>query len=607
MGRIVGIDLGTTNSLVAYITEGIPKVIPGTDGGIVPSVVSFVKEVPVVGLPAKTHLVIQADRTVYSIKRFMGKGLEDISEEDRPFIPFRLSEGVRGILQIQIGEKFYTPSEISAFVLMELKKRAEAYFNEEITQAVITVPAYFNDAQRQATKDAGKMAGLEVLRIVNEPTAASLAYGLQKNKEGIIAVYDLGGGTFDISILKIKEGIFEVLATNGNTHLGGDDIDQRLSRVILQEIAEKHHQNLEQDPEGLQILRLTVERAKCELSFQDHAVIELSLKGGESYRREITRPEFDGLIRDIVERTIPSCKQAMTDAGLSSDQIDEVVLVGGSTRVPLVRQTVESLFGKMPHSELNPDEVVAMGAAIQADILSGGISNMLLLDVTPLSLGIETMGGVVSKLIHRNSTIPTSAKEQFTTAVEGQRSVAIHVLQGERELAKDCRSLARFDLKDIDPMPAGIPKIELTFLIDANGILNVTAKELRTDKLQSIEVKPSYGLTDSEVERMIEDSFKHAKADMEERLLIEARTEAEEVIHHAEKIIAEGAQLVSLGEIGEIKKSLQGVKQKVKENDRHAIQEALERLDHSARNLSEVLMNQAVQSAIKDKKISEFK
>jgi molecular chaperone DnaK len=607
MGRVVGIDLGTTNSLVAYVEKGTPKVISGADGGIVPSVVSFLEENVTVGHPAKLHLITRADRTIYSIKRFMGKGLEDIRPEDRPFIPFRLSEGQNKVIRIQVGEKYYTPPEISAFILMELKERAEAYFKEEITQAVITVPAYFNDAQRQATKDAGKIAGLEVLRIVNEPTAASLAYGLQKKKEGIIAVYDLGGGTFDISILKIREGVFEVLSTNGDTHLGGDDIDRRLSEILLKEIADAEGLDLLRNPEALQNLRLTVERAKCMLSSEEKVDIELPLTEGRTYRRELTRPEFEGWVEEIVHRTVEPCRQALADAGLSPDQVNEVVLVGGSTRIPLVRRTVEALFGKSPHSELDPDEVVAIGAAIQADILAGGISDMLLLDVTPLSLGIETMGGVVSKLIHRNSTIPTSAKEQFTTAVDGQRSVAIQVLQGERELAKDCRSLARFDLTGIDPMPAGIPKIEVTFLIDANGILNVTANELRTGKVQSIEVKPSYGLTDAEVERMIEDSFRHAKADMEERLLIEARTEAESVIHHADKVIVQGAHLVGAEELDVIKGNLDSLKERIKGEDRHAIREALEKLDQSAARLTESLMNEAVKDALKAKKLSELK
>jgi len=604
MARIVGIDLGTTNSLIAYMEGSTPRVISGAAGGLVPSVVSFGPEGPVVGAEAKSHLITRADRTIYSIKRFMGKALEDVAPEDRAFIPFRLLEGPRGVIQVQVGGKLYTPAEISAFILIELKKRAEDYFKEEVSKAVITVPAYFNDAQRQATKDAGKMAGLDVLRILNEPTAASLAYGLQRKKEGIVAVYDFGGGTFDISILKIKEGIFEVLSTNGDTHLGGDDIDQRISTLLLGEMAQKHP--IELRPEERQRLRLCVEQAKCELSSVDRAAFTLPLEGGGSFSREITRSELEGMIREIVDRTVGPCKEALADAGLSPRQVDEVVLVGGSTRIPLVRRRVEELFGKEPHSEMNPDEVVALGAAVQADILAGGISDMLLLDVTPLSLGIETMGGVVSKLIHRNSTIPTSAKEQFTTGVEGQSSVMIHVVQGERELAKDCRSLARFHLTGIDPMPAGIPKIEVNFLIDANGILNVSARELRTGKVQSIEVKPSYGLTDSEVEKMLEDSFKNARADMEQRLLIEARTEAQSVISHAEKIVIEGAHLVTQEELSEIKENLGELKVRVDTEDRHAIREALERLDRSAIGLSTALMNQAVESSLKRKKVSDL-
>ncbi len=618
-GRVVGIDLGTTNSLVAYMQGDAPVVIPGVDGAnLVPSVVAL-DPIPAgggrptvtVGNTARKALIETPERVIYSVKRLMGRGLEEIQDELKLF-PFRLAEDVETgeVPRIRLGEMKFTPPEISAYILRQLKRNAERYFGAPVTQAVITVPAYFNDAQRQATKDAGRMAGLEVLRLVNEPTAAALAYGLDRAKVGTIAVYDLGGGTFDISILKLRDGIFEVQSTNGDTHLGGDDIDNLLLAIALDEIHAEHGVDLRSHPGAVQALRKAAIDAKVQLSTEPAAHFDIELPNGDRYQREISRAVFELLIEPVLDRTAGPCKQALADAGLTPEQIDEVVLVGGSTRIPAVRQLVDDLFhltarGKKPHIELNPDEVVALGAAVQADILAGAsktTEKMLLLDVTPLSLGIEALGGTVARIIQRNSTIPASATEHFTTGVDGQTNVAIHVVQGERELAADCRSLARFDLKGIPPMSAGLPRIEVRFLIDADGILKVTAREQRSGQAAKIEVKPTYGLTDEQVESMILDSFDHAEEDFARRLLIEARNEAETILSAVERAPLSPAWMQLTGEeqsaIIAARDRLAVIKQGT---DLAAIRDATLALDQATRRFAELMMEAAVATAIRGK------
>jgi molecular chaperone DnaK len=612
MGRIVGIDLGTTNSLVAYwdTQSGQPKCIAGPYGAtLCPSVVSLDPDGNIiVGEPARRRLLTQPERTIYSVKRLMGRGPADIQDELKLF-PFRIDPSSKNVIRVKLGDKVFTPPEISAFILRELKNWAEAYFGDTVDRAVITVPAYFNDAQRQATKDAGKIAGLEVLRLVNEPTAAALAYGLHEKQRGKVAVYDLGGGTFDISILKListSDGdIFQVLSTNGDTHLGGDDIDNLLQAFVHELILQ--HDEIDFSPHGelAQELRKALIDVKHRLSESETATLRFPLPNGNIFTHEFTRGALDALIRPVVDRTMGPVKQALADAQLKPTDMDEVVLVGGATRTPLIRRTVQEFFGRKPHIELNPDEVVALGAAVQANILDRGVKTMLLLDVTPLSLGIETYGGAVAKIIPRNSTIPASAQELYTTGVDNQTGIEIHVLQGERELAKDCRSLARFTLK-VPPAPAGLPRIEVKFLIDANGILQVGAKDLRNGQHHSIEVQPSYGINDSEIERMLEESIEYAEQDFAERQLIEARTESESILSATAKALVNPQSAgLSAEERAKIEAGVDALRESVAGNDYKLIRKRIDEVNHATERLAELLMNSAVSTALEGRKLAE--
>ncbi len=612
MGRIVGIDLGTTNSLVAYTDSqtGQPECIPGPYGStLCPSVVSIDPDGSViVGEAAKRRLLTQPDRSIYSVKRLMGRGPADIQDELKLF-PFRIDAESKNVIRVKLGDRIFTPPEISAFILRELKSWAEAHFGEPVDRAVITVPAYFNDAQRQATKDAGRIAGLEVLRLVNEPTAAALAYGLHEKQRGCVAVYDLGGGTFDVSVLKListAEGdIFQVLSTNGDTHLGGDDIDNLLQSFVHEQILQ--HDQLDFSPHGelAQELRKALIQLKHNLSEKESATLRFALPNWKTFTHEFTRGAFDALTRPIVDRTMGPVKQALRDAQLHPADIEEVVLVGGTTRTPLIRKTVQEFFDRKPHTELNPDEVVALGAAVQANILDRGVKNMLLLDVTPLSLGIETYGGAVAKIIPRNSTIPASAQEQYTTGVDNQTGIEIHVLQGERELAKDCRSLARFSLK-VPPAPAGLPRIEVKFLIDANGILQVGAKDLRSGEQRTIEVHPSYGINDLEIERMLEQSIEYAEQDFAERQLIEARTEAESILSATAKGLANPqVGSISSQERTGINAGIAALKEAATGQDYKLVRKRIDELNHATEHLAELLMNSAVSTALEGRKLAE--
>ncbi len=603
MAKVIGIDLGTTNSCVAVMEANQPVVIPNPEGGrTTPSVVGFSKTGErLVGPLAKRQAVTNAVNTIYSIKRFMGRRFSEVSREAAR-VPFKVIEAANGDAWVTAGGKEYSPPEISAMILMYLKQAAESYLGEPVKQAVITVPAYFNDSQRNATKDAGKIAGLEVLRIINEPTAASLAYGLDKKKNQKIAVYDLGGGTFDISILDIGEGVFEVKSTNGDTHLGGDDFDERIVNWLAEEFMRENGIDLRKDLTALQRLKEAAEKAKCELSTVMETLISLpfiasdKVRGTMHLEMKLTRAKLESLLEDLVLKTIPPVKQALIDAGLKAEEIDEVILVGGQTRMPRVQAVVREFFGKEPHKGINPDEVVAIGAAIQGAVLSGQVKDLLLLDVTPLSLGIETLGGVMTTIIPRNTTVPTRKAQIFTTAEDNQTAVTVHVLQGERPMAADNRTLGRFELYGIPPAPRGIPQIEVSFDIDADGILHVGAKDLGTGKEQKIKITASSGLTKEEIERMTKEAEAHEAEDRRMRELIEERNRADTLIYSMERNLKDLGDKIDPAIRSEVESKINNLKEVMRGNDINSIKKAIEELQSISHRMSEALYRQTAQT-----------